>query len=233
MTGRTPPRHEICGRTARRSGAASAEMLLDMLIVGAAKWEDAGREGRRRALLGAEDRNILAAAWLNWTISGGVGLCSAPRIGTSRPGPWRGALRSGVGLCSAPRIGTSTPSPTTSTSGRRRRALLGAEDRNSMRPPSRRIYHRRRRALLGAEDRNALILSSRQIISSRRRRALLGAEDRNAVRQLHDDERQRAASGFARRRGSERAGRPPRGPLADAASGFARRRGSERVAVEL
>ena len=87
-------------------------------------------------------------------VGGGAGLCSAPRIGTSHSPPPPLSTRRGAGLCSAPRIGTRTRPAATWPSTRRRRALLGAEDRNGIYVGTALGAGSRRRALLGAEDRN-------------------------------------------------------------------------------
>ncbi len=118
--------------------------------------------------------------------------------GRKRKAPNQG----GVGLCSAPRIGTLRTAANPVSSMTRRRALLGAEDRNPGRggPPA--GLFGRRRALLGAEDRNMTVDGVRFIVDY-------------------------AASGFARRRGSEPAQIDHIDDDDWAASGFARRRGSE------
>lgn len=80
-------------------------MLLGKLIIVAAIEKGAGREGRRRALLGAEDRNPKMALEAKVRASG-AGLCSGPRIGTPSCAPQSTYAAGGAGLRLAPRIGT-------------------------------------------------------------------------------------------------------------------------------
>ncbi len=160
---------------------------------------------RRRALLGAEDRNCSVAGRPVLRRRGGAGLCSAPRIGTA------------VSLVAQFYDDAAAPGFA------RRRGSEPPLDywRGAPVDPAAPGFARRR----GSEHRYR---APKRIEGWRRRRALLGAEDRNADHVLDHRAQRPAAPGFARRRGSEHpsmAGQP--GAVADAAPGFARRRGSE------
>ncbi len=109
---------------------------------------------RRRALLGAEDRNG------NDTDTLTAGLAAAPGFARRRGSERRKRRGPGHGPAAAPgfarRRGSeqSHQDPEGQQGLRRRRALLGAEDRNAQRWCIGRRSAMRRRALLGAEDRN-------------------------------------------------------------------------------
>ncbi len=157
----------------------------------------------------------------------GAGLCSAPRIGTFMRADDTDEPNGGAGLCSAPRIGTGSPLGHWTFSVSRRRALLGAEDRNVVididlpdGPSGAGLCSAPRIGTCApqigcissglaapgfARRRGSERLhgARKSILSARRRRALLGAEDRNTARAATAADHCSAAPGFARRRGSE------------------------------